>query len=62
MGDSHHFWVKRWCHWRRRVWGGQSLAVQGLMWAVASGLLLCMLNTVVRQIAYDAARTAARRE
>jgi drug/metabolite transporter (DMT)-like permease len=50
MGDSHHFWVKRWRHWRRRVWGGLSLPVQGLLWALASGILLCSLNTVVRSI------------
>jgi drug/metabolite transporter (DMT)-like permease len=50
MGDTPHRWSARWRHWRSRVWGGQSLAVQGLLWAVASGLLLCSLNTVVRSI------------
>jgi drug/metabolite transporter (DMT)-like permease len=50
MGSRQHLQVKQLRHWRQRIWGGQSLAVQGLMWAVASGLLLCMLNTVVRSI------------
>lgn len=50
MGTWRNLWVTRWQLWRQRFWGGQSSAVQGLMWAVASGLLLCMLNTVVRSI------------
>jgi drug/metabolite transporter (DMT)-like permease len=50
MHESHPTWVKRWRHWRLRVWGGQTKAVQGLLWAVASGILLCTLNTVVRSI------------
>ena len=53
MGLRHNFWGTRWRHWRQRLWGGQTLATRGLMWAVASGLLLCMLNTVVRSITLD---------
>jgi drug/metabolite transporter (DMT)-like permease len=50
MGSGHNEADQRWRDWRHRLWAGQSLAVQGLMWAVASGLLLCLLNTVVRSI------------
>jgi drug/metabolite transporter (DMT)-like permease len=50
MGSEHNFWNKHWRHWRRRFWGGHTLAVQGLLWAVAAGILLCTLNTVVRSI------------
>ena len=50
MGSEHNFWGKHWRHWRRRLWGEQTLAVQGLLWAVAAGMLLCTLNTVVRSI------------
>ncbi len=50
MGSGHNEADQRRRDWRHRLWAGQSLAVQGLMWAVASGLLLCLLNTVVRSI------------
>lgn len=50
MGSGHNDEGNHWQNWRHRLWAGQSLAVQGLMWAVASGLLLCLLNTVVRSI------------
>jgi len=50
MGSGHNEADQLWRDWRHRLWAGQSLAVQGLMWAVASGLLLCLLNTVVRSI------------
>ncbi len=50
MGSGHNEADQRWRDWRHRLWAGQSLAMQGLMWAVASGLLLCLLNTVVRSI------------
>lgn len=53
MGSGHNDGHNHWQNWLHRLWTGQSLAVQGLMWAVASGLLLCLLNTVVRSITLD---------
>jgi drug/metabolite transporter (DMT)-like permease len=50
MGGTQRDWDKHWRHWRHRLWAGQTQAVQGLLWAVAAGLLLCTLNTVVRSI------------